>query len=270
MIKKRFTLAELIALITILVCIVCMSFPFVLTNMQAAKLTLCKSNLSTLGNWTSRYTEDNNGVLPAYEDGWVKLISQPAGKNVDQYTAPVDEFACPDQDYIPINSSELVESVWRGSNYGINQHIASNRKLKDGKLSPYWTQANIKKITATAEVKILMADSAGGNYFGEKLDDPTVAGVSRTGTNYLDAYGSNPARPFPYLRHKGGVLNILYLNNSVSSEKSYVEFMLGRGTEGYKTWHAEHWYPDIGVPDPSIQIKKGQIRMKDYGKRNNK
>ena len=195
------------------------------------------------------YTLDSDAFLPAYEAGWIAPIAERGGISVNQDFAPTNDFACPSQPLTSPDPSVSAVRYWRGSNYGLNQHLSSNLRRSDGTAYPAWTNANVKSISDPAR-KALIADASGSNYFGTPDRDPVIAGLSQQGGSFADAMMPNPARPLPALRHQGATANFLFLDGHTEFKDSFPMFMTGRGTGGYELWHGEHWYPESGLEPP--------------------
>jgi prepilin-type processing-associated H-X9-DG protein len=245
--QRCFNLVELVLIVTILVGVTIMVLPLIYEAMKKGRISTCKSNLQTLGEWVMMYADGNDGLLPAYEDGWVRAVAAKGGTDVDQGQPPKGKFACPDQRLESYGSGVEPVAWWRGSHYGINQHLASRLVSDRGEALPYWNQARIKQVKSPPAEKLLLADAVGGNYFGIPDRDPVVAGLSRNGLTAAESLPPKPVSPFPYLRHLKGTGNFLFLDGHVGLETSWPELGLGRGTHGYEFWHAEHLYP--GLPE---------------------
>jgi prepilin-type processing-associated H-X9-DG protein len=190
------------------------------------------------------YTKDSGGYLPAYEDGWIAPIAAMGKLKVDPDAPPANQFQCPSQPFVGFGGRPAA-ATWRGSHYGINQHLASRLTAADGSALPLWAQVNRATIKDPA-AKVLMADASGGNYAGVPDRDPTIAGISRFGRSVADAYPPEPAQPFPYHRHLGGNANFLMLDGHVEQRVTWPTITVGPGTYGFRTWHAEHVYPGSG------------------------
>ena len=234
-----FNLVELVVCLTIAIVAISLVMPFLYRSALQAKTAKCSSNLKTLGTWIRTYTEAADGFLPAYEDGWVSQIGSYGTITVNPRTKPVDEFSCPSQSFTSYKEGISAGDYWRGSYYGINQHIASKLTNKFGENYPEWTQLNIETI-AQPSLKVVVADATGGNYFGLDGFDPVIAGLSTQGKSYADALPPDPAKPFPYMRHLQGAGNFLFLDGHVETKQSWPNFMRGPGTGGFYFWHGEH------------------------------
>ncbi len=252
--RRRFNLLELVLVTTIVISLASLLLPIIYRSSRQAKSMVCSSHQNQLSTWINLYTSANDDLLPAYEDGWVLRIAIMGNIDVDDNLAPEGVFACPSQAFVSHGPGVDPERWWRGSHYGLNQHMASNLKTYQGQALASWTQANVRK-PKTPQDKLLLADATGGNFFGFRDRDPVVAGISRSGKGYADSLPPGPAPPFPYLRHLDGVGNFLFLDGHVDACHNWPEFMLGRGTRGYQFWHAEHWYPDLGMPSPDAGVK---------------
>ena len=146
---------------------------------------------------------------------------------------------------------------WRGSHYGINIHIASNQTRENGDPVPLWTRANVRKIRS-AHDKAILGDSSGGNVLNLPGMDPTISGTNPKGMSTMQCLPPNPIPGMPYRRHQGGGANMLFLDLHVDTLYNFPEFMLGRGTPGFNFWHGEHWYPEMGMPQPGVKKKPGE------------
>ncbi len=255
---KRFNVIELILVLTILVGFGAVLLPLVYNSAKKAQTVSCVSNLGTLGGWVTAYANDSDGVLPAYENGWVAALSKASRQNVDQKKPPAGLLACPSQKHVSYGSGSSPADWWRGTNYGINQHMASNLKRPDGELTPYWAQANIRNLHRDSE-KVLMADATGGNVLGIKDRDPVIAGISPGGRTFVESLPPSPTIGFPYLRHLGGTGNFLYVDMHVDTRNAWPEFAIGRGTRGFYFWHAGHIYPELSVVEKKKSDKQPAV-----------
>ncbi len=249
--KQRFSLPELVVVVTVIVCLASVLVPLALRGLLSSQSTRCSANLNSLGDLVQVYLNDSkkgDGQLPAYEDGWLQTI----GANANPDLEPDGILNCPSQKFVSYGEGIAPAQWWRGTNYGINQHIASNLQDRNSPL-PHWTQAQISDIKIPQE-KLLIADAVGGNYFGIKGRDPVVAGISKSGRNFVDGIPPNPVSPLPCMRHVDGAANFLFLDGHVEQRKEWPEFSLGRGTPGFAFWHAEHTYP--GLPDGKPKTPK--------------
>ncbi len=240
-ISVPYSLIELLILITIIFTVLSLVFPFLFKGWLQAQSTRCQANLKQLGIWFSIYQQQYDGYLPSYEDGWVKEIGRIGGIKVNQKGKPKKELSCPSQPFKSFIPSLKPNDYWRGSYYGINQHIASHLTDSYKEFYPQWTQIKIKQIDDPS-LKVLLADSCGSNFFSLENCDPTVAGISMEGTNYTHGLPPKPAKPFPYHRHIGGTVNFLFLDGHVEAKKSWPIYMAGPGTSGYYFWSGEHVY----------------------------
>ena len=234
-----FTLVELIVLITVIIGLFSMIIPWVYHSRQQAKINLCATNLRQLGVWMHQYCKASNGYLPAYEDGWVNPLAAMGNLSVDQTAEPTGHFACPSQPFISLKKGVAPQKYWRGSSYGLNQHIASKVKNEFYERFPLWTQANIRTF-ADPSAKVLIADTTGSNFFKIDGRDPTVAGISLDGESFADSLPPEPAVPFPFLRHANGTANFLFVDGHVELKSSWPTFMKGPGTSGFYFWSGEH------------------------------
>ena len=173
-----FTPVELIVLITILISLCSLIIPLIYHKTQQARINSCADNLRQLGVWMHLYCKTSNGYLPSYENGWVNQLAAMGDKKIDQTAEPKDEFACPSQPFKSFKPEIHAGDYWRGTYYGINQHIASHLKNEFGERLPLWTQVNIKTITDPS-AKVAFADSSGGNFFKIGGRDPTESASCR-------------------------------------------------------------------------------------------
>ena len=236
-----FTVIELIIVITVLISALSIIIPLIYNGTQRSKVNTCASNLRQLGIWVHLYGKTSNGYLPAYEDGWINPIANAGGKTVDQTVKPSDEFACPSQPFKSFKKGIKANDYWRGSYYGLNQHIASKLRDEFGDRYPQWTQIKIKNITDPS-TKVILADATGSNFFRIDGRDPTIAGISMDGASFVDSLPPEPAIPLPLLRHMEGAGNFLFLDGHVELKYSWPMFMEGPGTGGYYFWSGEHQY----------------------------
>lgn len=244
-------------MLTVLLTIGAVLGPLFYNSFAERRATVCEDNLRQMSVLLMMYVVDHSaGQIPAYEDGWVrKLSSMSEAGPVDQTAAPKGIWRCPSQSYVSLGEGATAEQWWHGSNYGINQHIASN--LLDsttGKPYAEWAQASIRNFALQTDAnpnspgsKVVIADTSGSNFYGRLDLDPTIAGISKSGVTYAEATGRNPASPFPYLRHIGSTGNFLFLDSHVERLSSFPALTLGPWTRGYQFWHAEHAYPGSGV-----------------------
>ncbi len=240
-------------MITTLVAVVGVLVPTIYKAWEEGKRASCQDNLKKLHTWVSMYTSAHDQYLMAYEDGWVKQTAKMANVSIAQDKAPEGAFSCPSQPFVKIGT-EGPEANWRGTNYGINQHIASKLKDKHGNALPFWYQQRIRQFTDPSS-KLLMADTSGSNFLGIPGRDPVVAGLSQNGQSSADALPPEPAQPFPYQRHLDGTANFLKVDGSVEALQRWPQMMLGPGTYGYRLWHAEHIYPGSGHEEASTDTK---------------
>ncbi len=241
----RFKLIEFVVGITIVITAFSLVIPLLYNGIQEAKQAKCSSNLKSIRTWMLVYCESTGGDLPAYEDGWVQQVGSMA-ISVNQKNKPKEEFSCPSQSFKSLKKDISPGDYWRGTHYGINQHIASKLKDKYNEYYPEWSQANVFKV-ADPGIKVLFADASGSNYFGLDDLDPTIAGISKEGSTYAEALPPNPAIPLPYLRHQNGTGNFIFIDGHVELKKSFPSFMYGPGTSGYYFWNGEHQFnkPEI-------------------------
>ncbi len=251
----KFSLTELVVVVTVLVCLVCVLLPALYGFLAGAKTERCKGNLKELGIWLNVYLDANDNQMPAYEEGWVQPLADANGVSVTKEIPPDGILDCPSQSSVSYDLAVGPLEWWRGSNYGINQHLSSNL-VSSGDPLPHWTQAKIGKIKRP-EAKVAFADTVGGNYFGVKDRDPAVAGISRMGMTVSDGIPPNPSSPLPCMRHKDGAAVFLFLNGQVEARTAWPQFMLGRGTPGYEFWHGEHWYPGLPVTGKPVGTGPG-------------
>lgn len=254
----RFSLAELILLGTVGLGFFALFIPAFYNSRQKSKTAACVDQLGRmLGNSVSNYTAQNDGYLPIWEYGWVKALAEVNGSPVDQTSLPQGDWACPAQG--PEASDPTIDAAtwWRGSHYGLNQHITSGRTRSDGTALPMWTRVNKKREAAPSwrrvkspQSKILGADAAGGNILGIPNMDPVISGSATKGRGCSFALPPRPLPGLPYRRHANGTVNVLFLDFHVSTLSRFPEFMMGRGTEGYDFWHGEQWYPESGEQEP--------------------
>ena len=186
---KRFSLAELILLATVGLGLFALFIPAFYNSRQKSKTTACVDQLGRmLGNSVSNYTAQSDGYLPIWENGWVKALATIDGTPVDQTSLPQGDWACPAQG--PESTDPTIDPAtwWRGSHYGLNQHITSGRARPDGTALPLWTRVNLKKEVAPSwrrvkspQGKVLGADAAGGNVIGLLNMDPVISGSASKG-----------------------------------------------------------------------------------------
>ena len=239
--SSPFTAIELIVIVTVIVSALSIIIPLIYHGIQRGKVNTCASNLRQLGIWVHIHAKGSRGRLPAYEDGWVSRIAEAGGTTIDQTAKPTGIFSCPSQKFISFKDDLEASAYWRGTYYGLNQHIASKLKNEFGESYPEWTQIDIKTIIDPSK-KVLLADATGSNFFKINGRDPVIAGISQDGTSFADSLPPNPATPFPFLRHANGAGNFLFLDGHVELKYSWPLFMKGPGTGGYYFWSGEHEY----------------------------
>lgn len=241
-VPRRFTLVELVIVITVVATVVVVGIPALFNGVQNAKLKTCAANQKRLGELINMYAHDNDNFLPAYENGWVQRVGEIDGVTVDPSVVPEGFFACPSQEFVSYTGEVLTQDYWRGTYYGLNQHITSNLMSPDGKALPHWTQINRQRIEDPSS-KLLMADASGSNYFNIPDLDPVVAAISREGSTYADGLPDTPAPPLPAMRHIGGRGNFLFVDSHAEGKTSWPELTFGLGTSGFDFWHGGHSYP---------------------------
>ncbi len=242
-----FTFVELIIVLTLVMALSSIILPVVYRASLQAKSVLCSNNLAQIGTWLNTYTASNNDTILPYEGGWALPLAQIGRIVFDTTIPPANEFMCPSQPFVSIGDGDPT-ALWRGTNYGINQHIASELVNSEGNVTPWFALMHRNAVKDPAS-KVTIADSSGSNYFGLANLDPTVAGISRFGYTHADALPPNPAQPFPYHRHIDGTANFVFMDNHVEALAEWPRFMLGPGTFGYQMWHPEHDYPGSGLSE---------------------
>ena len=243
---RRFNVVELVLILTTLATLASLLLPVLSRGTHLARSGVCAENQRKLAVWLSMYSHSYDDFLPAYEDGWVRLTAAAAGRQVDPAVAPRAEFACPSQSFVTVAGVQEPAAYWRGSYYGLNQHIASSLRDEQGRYFPQWSQVKVKAVKDPSG-KVLLADSSGSNYFEMPDRDPAVAGLERAGHNYTAGLPPEPLPPLPFLRHLDGSGNFAFLDGHAEVKRSYPEFMLGPGTPGYEFWFGEHAYPGSGL-----------------------
>ena len=249
-----FNLVELVCIITALLCLLAMILPAAINSLGSGKITACQANLTEVHKKLNAYLEANDFIMPVYSTGWVKALDGA----VNQDGNAAGSWACPSQDPNVSYIADLnAQQVWRGSHFGINQHIASSVTSAEGESIGHWAQANIQDIREPSR-KVGLGDTPGGNYYQFKdpktnktlVLDPTIAGMSLGGIDYTDGYGPNPSIPLPFLRHAKGTVNFSFMDGRVENMSSYPMYSRGQGTAGYTFWSAEHVYPGMYLPKP--------------------
>jgi prepilin-type processing-associated H-X9-DG protein len=234
---QYFNLVELVIIITVLVGIASLFLPVLYDTTINARSVLCKANQQTLGTWINMYGA-KNGTLPGYQ-GWVQATASMDGRTVSQSNAPEDELACPSQVFLSYDNELQPEVYWRGSNYGINQHITSPLTDTWGEYYPEWRLSAHKGIRDPSST-VALADSSGSNFFRISERDPTISGISRDGGTYADALPPNPPLGSPFARHANGTANFLYVDGHSEPLGNWPVFMRGPGTSGRAFWHGDH------------------------------
>lgn len=236
---NRFNMVEVAIAVTIVVSVISLCTPAIYRYALQAKATSCKSNLTQLSQWIHGYSSEWGGFLPAYEDGWVQQLSTIGNISVDQSVKPKGVLSCPAQSFEALLPDIAPKDYWRGTNYGINQHIASGLTNNYNEYFSQWTQANIGSFKDPS-AKAVLADASGSNFFGIPNRDPVITGMNLTGSTYADALSPSPATPLPYLRHYDNTANFLFADGHVEGKRSWPSFMDGRNSAGYFFWHGEH------------------------------
>lgn len=240
---------ELVIVLTVLISLASLLLPVLYRGGLQARSVLCAGNQGKLGTWASMYMADTKGFLPPYESGWVERLANFGGKSVAPGQAPQGEFACPSQPHTSPQSRLSADEYWRGTHYGLNQHLCSGLLNRFREPFGEWGMMNASQLKDPS-LKLLLADASGMNFFLTPGRDPVVAGLSQEGVTYAESLPERPARPFPYLRHLDGTGNFLFMDGHGEVRSSWPAFMLGPGTSGYDFWHAEHWYPGCGTERP--------------------
>ncbi|HAR66223.1 MAG TPA: hypothetical protein DCR55_08435 [Lentisphaeria bacterium] len=236
--RRRFNLIELVIVVTVLLSIGSLFLPTIIKVTAHGQIAACQDNLRQLHKGLNLYSRTYEG-LPPWEDGWVNAVAAMDGLTVDQRVAPAGAFACPSQNLVSHDSSQEAEAFWRGSTYGINQHISSKLTNEwQGKYDQFYQMQYQGLLDPSATV--LLADAAGGNFFHDFAYDTTVSGFSMTGATFADALGTQPALGLPYARHIGDQALFLFVNGAVETRQSWPNYMGGKGTGGYDFWHGEH------------------------------
>lgn len=251
--RRPFTLTELVLVITAVVLLGGVIIPALYDSYGAARQARCEDNLRDLADAVSQYESHNGNYLPIFENGWLKsiapLMSNADAQQLDQTKRPTGPYECPSQSYESNLAGFAPVEMWHGSFYGLNQHISSNLTAENGQALPEWGVANTHRLYDPS-LKVLLADSTGGNALGNRDQDPTVAGLSRHGQTYAESSTNDPASPFPALRHYQGKGNFIFVDNHVELLGRWPALELGPMTRGYLFWHAEHWYPGSGLAQP--------------------
>lgn len=236
-ISQRFNLVELVIVITVLIGIASLFLPVIYDTTINARSVLCKANQQTLGTWISMYGAAHK-TLPSYH-GWVQSVSAMEGRTVSQSTEPEDELACPSQLLVSFDSATKPELYWRGSHYGINQHITSPLTDTWGEYYPEWRLAAHGGLRDPSST-VALADSSGSNFFRIADRDPGISGISRDGGTYADALPPTPPLASAYARHANGTANFLYVDGHSEPLTNWPVFMRGPGTSGRVFWHGDH------------------------------
>lgn len=234
---QRFNLVELVIVITVLVGIASLFLPVLYDTTLNARAVLCKANQKTLGTWINMYGAAN-GRLPMYHD-WVKAIAGMEQRTVSQSTEPEDELACPSQLFVSYDSEVEPELYWRGSHYGINQHVTSPLVNSWGERYDEWILAAHKGIQDPSST-VVLGDSSGSNFFRYSDRDPTIAGLSLDGGTYADALPPKPILGSPYARHANATAIFLYIDGHADMLSDWPVFMRGPGTSGRAFWIGQH------------------------------
>jgi prepilin-type processing-associated H-X9-DG protein len=237
--NRRFNLVELILVLTVLVSLAALLLPVFYRSGLNAKSILCSQNQDRIGKWIKLYCNDADGLLPAYEDGWVQALSGLGEQEFAEGGMPAGAFACPSQGVDSLEDGISASEFWRGSHYGINQHISSRITDKYGNTYEAFAQASIRRMQAPSR-KALLADASGGNFFGFPDRDNTITGFSIEGGTYADVIPPSRVRAYPYLRHLDATSNFLFVDGHVAVKKTWPVFMSGRGSSGFDFWFAEH------------------------------
>jgi prepilin-type N-terminal cleavage/methylation domain-containing protein/prepilin-type processing-associated H-X9-DG protein len=108
--SRGFTLIELLVVVAIIAVLVAMLLPALATAREAAKRTVCASNMTQISKAVFAYAQDNNDMLPylVYNgqpyssygqgvgmDGVALLVKKPIGASNIGYLMNADPFMCP-------------------------------------------------------------------------------------------------------------------------------------------------------------------------------
>ena len=232
---QRFTLSDLVLIVTVLCLIIVLVLPNIKRMRTEAKAQNCQNNLKDIGTAFSRYLSDKDGLFSDLKvDGWIKPLSQYT--LVQSSSEPEGMLNCPSQKRFEKES----KVDWRGSHYGINQHLTYQVKDAEDNVvkSDYWAVASRNHLLNPAD-KLLFSDASGGDFFDEGLDT-TVSGISKEGDNYIKSISLGLTAQV-FLRHQTGLGNFLDLDGHVELISEYPQFSAGIGSQGYELWHPEHY-----------------------------
>lgn len=236
-IQRCFNLVELVIILTVLLAISCLFLPSIIKFTALGKVTACTDNLKEVSNLLQIYNNEYGG-MPPWEDGWANLLATANNQQLGD-AQPEGIWACPAQEFVSHDSNTQPGPFWQGTNFGINQHIASKLEDKWGGRFDHFYQAKFQGLRDPSAT-VAIADAAGGNFFHEPGHAPTVSGLSMTGADYADALGPQPAIGLPYARHVGNQANFLFVDGHTEIRSSWPNFMGGKGTGGYNFWHGDH------------------------------
>ena len=140
MLKKTFTLIELLIVVAIIAILLSMLLPSLSKARKAAKLAVCLSQQSQISRLTSMFTKENNGKYPIayngnYKLSWDDFLSPYDGRELTDAEMQLKQFAkseydrhkiyqcpdsikAPDSDYV-VRSYSANESFENWNNSGV-------------------------------------------------------------------------------------------------------------------------------------------------------
>lgn len=234
--KKAFTLIELLVVVAIIALLLAVLVPSLQTAKEFARKVVCKANLRSLTQLTSLYTSDNDGSFNrSYFDSehttnehvfWPVAYSPYMGHEFDG-------LLCPSTKVVSASAREgnhkaAWPSIWGSStlqdlhgSYGKNiwcshpdnnsrgsRQVASGNTFSD---SMFTKVGNLKSPTGVP----LFADCFHWMAYPDHTDQPWADGTFY-GHAQTPGGSTNQMARYTLDRHKGGVINISFADNSVA------------------------------------------------------
>jgi len=187
--RSGFTLVELLVVIGILAVLAGLLFPALAAARRKGHQAACQSNLRQIGIAISMYTQDNDGMLPSCNTGYVTPVTWTWRAMVYPYARNAQMFMCPAERMSPAFDGTIPD-VESQSGYAINAvHWQMGPPTPPG---DYWlNEAMIGRPAETIDVtdgygryELANGNETGPNSHGFVRDDP-AAKRHLGGANYL-------------------------------------------------------------------------------------